>query len=81
MKHMAGNMGVDLLLIDTGRFPRSNGKSLAMTFSTSGDLHDGNGLSDAALPDGTDSNPIFGEVGFDLLTIGEMSCLYRVKAV
>lgn len=35
-----------------------------------GDLHDGNGLSDAALPNGVNSNPIFDEVDYDLLTIG-----------
>ncbi|PMD65487.1 uncharacterized protein K444DRAFT_703282 [Hyaloscypha bicolor E] len=52
MKHKAGNLGVDLLLVDTG------------------DLHDGNGLSDAALPNGVYSNPIFDEVDYDLLTIG-----------
>ena len=36
-----------------------------------GDLHDGNGLSDAALPNGVLSNPIFDEVEYDLLTIGK----------
>ena len=36
----------------------------------SGDLHDGNGLSDAALPNGVDSNPIFDEIDYDVLTIG-----------
>ncbi|KAE8453312.1 hypothetical protein EG329_011379 [Mollisiaceae sp. DMI_Dod_QoI] len=54
-RHMvskAGNMAVDLLLIDTG------------------DLHDGAGLSDAALPNGVVSNPIFDEINYDLLTIG-----------
>jgi 2',3'-cyclic-nucleotide 2'-phosphodiesterase (5'-nucleotidase family) len=35
------------------------------------DLHDGNGLSDAALPNGVDSNPIFDEIDYDLLTIGQ----------
>ncbi len=52
MKHKAGNLGVDLLLVDTG------------------DLHDGNGLSDAALPNGVISNPIFDEIDYDILTIG-----------
>ncbi|OAA37123.1 ser/Thr protein phosphatase family [Beauveria brongniartii RCEF 3172] len=52
MKQTAGNMGVDLLLIDTG------------------DLHDGTGLSDATQPDGELSMPIFDEIAFDLLTIG-----------
>ncbi|MCJ1232490.1 hypothetical protein MMC14_000443 [Varicellaria rhodocarpa] len=52
MQHMAGNLGVDLLLIDTG------------------DLHDGNGDSDAESPDGSLTNPIFENVDYDLLTIG-----------
>ncbi|KAG9245647.1 Metallo-dependent phosphatase-like protein [Calycina marina] len=52
MKHKAGNLGVDLLMIDTG------------------DLHDGNGLSDAVLPNGVLSNPIFEEIAYDVLTIG-----------
>ncbi|TVY85403.1 Secreted protein [Lachnellula suecica] len=52
MQHTAGNLGVDLLLIDTG------------------DLHDGNGLSDAALPNGLLSNPVFDEIEYDVLTIG-----------
>jgi 2',3'-cyclic-nucleotide 2'-phosphodiesterase (5'-nucleotidase family) len=39
--------------------------------SSLGDLHDGNGLSDAALPNGVDSNPIFDEIDYDLLTIGQ----------
>ncbi|KAL8812384.1 MAG: hypothetical protein Q9223_001079 [Gallowayella weberi] len=52
MRHKAGNLGVDLLLIDTG------------------DLHDGNGLSDASTPNGAISNPIFENVDYDILTIG-----------
>lgn len=52
MKQTAGNMGTDLLLIDTG------------------DLHDGTGLSDATKLDGEESMPIFDEVDYDLLTIG-----------
>ncbi|KAL7898485.1 Metallo-dependent phosphatase-like protein [Trichoderma sp. SZMC 28014] len=35
-----------------------------------GDLHDGNGLSDATPVDGTKSMPIFNDVDYDLLTIG-----------
>ncbi|KAI4182218.1 MAG: hypothetical protein LQ348_004881, partial [Seirophora lacunosa] len=54
MKHRAGNLGVDLLLIDTG------------------DLHDGNGLSDASTPNGVISNAIFENVDYDLLTIGKL---------
>lgn len=53
MKQTAGNMGADLLIIDTG------------------DLHDGTGLSDASAIDGTESMPIFDEIDYDLLTIGE----------
>ncbi|XMA08171.1 hypothetical protein WAI453_000962 [Rhynchosporium graminicola] len=52
MKQKAGNLGVDLLVVDTG------------------DLHDGAGLSDAALPNGVLSNPIFDEIDYDVLTIG-----------
>lgn len=52
MKHKSGNLGVDLLLIDTG------------------DLHDGNGLSDASSPNGALSNLVFENVDYDLLTIG-----------
>ncbi|KAH6604232.1 hypothetical protein Trco_007678 [Trichoderma cornu-damae] len=52
MKQTAGNMGVDLLLVDTG------------------DLHDGNGVSDATKIDGTSSMPIFNEIDYDLLTVG-----------
>ena len=35
-----------------------------------GDLHDGAGLSDATSPNGVKSNPIFENVNYDLLTIG-----------
>jgi hypothetical protein len=35
-----------------------------------GDLHDGNGLSDASYPDCAYSNPIFDAVDYDVLTIG-----------
>ena len=52
MRQKAGDLGVDLLLIDTG------------------DLHDGAGLSDATSPNGVLSNPIFENVDYDLLTIG-----------
>ncbi|KAL9116051.1 MAG: hypothetical protein Q9227_000419 [Pyrenula ochraceoflavens] len=52
MKQTAGNLGVDLLLVDTG------------------DLHDGAGLSDATSPNGRISNPIFEEIDYDVLTIG-----------
>jgi len=42
-----------------------------LTYLNQGDLHDGNGLSDAALPDGVLSNPIFDEIEYDVLTIGK----------
>ncbi|MCJ1440189.1 MAG: hypothetical protein MMC23_000672 [Stictis urceolatum] len=35
-----------------------------------GDLHDGAGLSDATIPNGLVSNPIFENIDYDLLTIG-----------
>jgi 2',3'-cyclic-nucleotide 2'-phosphodiesterase (5'-nucleotidase family) len=38
--------------------------------SSLGDLHDGAGLSDATTPSGAVSNPIFENVKYDLLTIG-----------
>jgi 2',3'-cyclic-nucleotide 2'-phosphodiesterase (5'-nucleotidase family) len=52
MRGKADELGVDLLLVD------------------SGDLHDGNGLSDATTPNGAVSNPVFENVDYDLLTIG-----------
>ena len=52
MQQKAGNLGVDLLIVDTG------------------DLHDGNGDSDAEKPDGSLSNPIFENINYDVLTIG-----------
>jgi 2',3'-cyclic-nucleotide 2'-phosphodiesterase (5'-nucleotidase family) len=41
----------------------------------SGDLHDGAGLSDAASPNGVISNPIFDEIDYDVLTVGEKRVL------
>jgi 2',3'-cyclic-nucleotide 2'-phosphodiesterase (5'-nucleotidase family) len=38
--------------------------------SLGGDLHDGAGLSDATSPNGKLTNPIFEEIDYDLLTIG-----------
>lgn len=52
MRNKADQLGVDLLIVDTG------------------DLHDGAGLSDATSPNGVLSNPIFDNVDYDLLTIG-----------
>lgn len=39
-------------------------------YSTIGDLHDGNGLSDATDPNGKVTNPIFENIDYDLLTPG-----------
>ncbi|UNI21468.1 hypothetical protein JDV02_007456 [Purpureocillium takamizusanense] len=47
---------------------RSMGVDLLLV--DTGDLHDGNGVSDATTPDGTKSMPIFSEIDYDLLTIG-----------
>ncbi|KAK6446472.1 hypothetical protein FP744_10002722 [Trichoderma asperellum] len=41
-----------------------------MLLVDTGDLHDSNGLSDATKVDGTKSMPIFNEIEYDLLTIG-----------
>lgn len=77
LQHKAGNLGVDLLLIDTGgyarrsdRSSRSNPLYSLSNPSVSGDLHDGAGLSDATTPDGVLSNPIFENINYDILTIG-----------
>lgn len=53
MRAKARELGVDLLLVDTG------------------DLHDGAGLSDATTIDGQDSNVVFENLDYDLLTIGK----------
>jgi len=54
-----------------------------LTLLLLGDLHDGNGLSDASYPDGLYSNPIFDAVDFDVLTIGKdlqhLNCLISAK--
>ncbi|KAL2352406.1 Metallo-dependent phosphatase-like protein [Cryomyces antarcticus] len=52
MRRKAQDLGVDLLLVDTG------------------DLHDGAGLSDATSLNGELSLPIFEQLDYDLLTIG-----------
>lgn len=72
MRQNAGNLGVDLLLVDTGRKPQQQVAMRAsqLTKVLSGDLHDGSGLSDATSPVGAVSNRIFEEVDYDLLTIG-----------
>ena len=41
-----------------------------LLFLDTGDLHDGAGLSDATTPNGVLSNPIFDNIDYDLLTIG-----------
>ncbi|KAJ5054793.1 uncharacterized protein L3040_001057 [Drepanopeziza brunnea f. sp. 'multigermtubi'] len=50
---------------------RGSGKLRRMALCNCvGDLHDGAGLSDAVLPNGVLSNPIFEEIDCDVLTIG-----------
>lgn len=44
--------------------------SVDLLLIDTGDLHDGTGLSDATSPDGLLSNPVFENVNYDLLTIG-----------
>ncbi|KAB8527821.1 hypothetical protein FH972_025472 [Carpinus fangiana] len=47
---------------------REYGRDLLLV--DTGDLHDGNGLSDATSPNGAVTNPIFENIDYDLLTIG-----------
>ena len=47
----------------------------------SGDLHDGNGLSDATKPNGKFSNPIFENVDYDVLTIGIPSRSLQIETL
>ena len=52
-------------------FPcQSPAGSIITLFTPPGDLHDGNGLSDASHPNGALSNIVFENVDYDLLTIG-----------
>lgn len=46
-------------------------KGVDLLLVDTGDLHDGTGLSNATKPDGARSMPIFDQVDYDLLTIGE----------
>ena len=46
----------------------SEGRDLLIV--DTGDLHDGNGLSDTTVPDGRITDEIFKYVDFDLLSIG-----------
>jgi 2',3'-cyclic-nucleotide 2'-phosphodiesterase (5'-nucleotidase family) len=70
MKRKAQRLGVDLLLIDTGIYALSHCQIQKATNSISGDLHDGAGLSDATSLNGQYSNPIFENIDYDLLAIG-----------
>lgn len=75
MKAKARAMGVDMLLIDTGKdLVAANGISWTTNVLESGDLHDGAGLSDVTTVDGgvdgSASNIVFENVDYDLLTIG-----------
>ncbi|CAG7970012.1 unnamed protein product [Penicillium olsonii] len=45
-------------------------KSVDLILIDTGDLHDGNGLSDATDPNGKVTNPIFENIDYDLLTPG-----------
>ncbi|CAG7997550.1 unnamed protein product [Penicillium salamii] len=45
-------------------------KSVDLLLIDTGDLHDGNGLSDATDPNGKVTNPIFQNIDYDLLTPG-----------
>ncbi|KAJ6002211.1 hypothetical protein N7499_001924 [Penicillium canescens] len=45
-------------------------KKVDLLLIDTGDLHDGNGLSDATTPNGNVTNPIFENIDYDLLTPG-----------
>ncbi|KAF1350342.1 hypothetical protein EJ07DRAFT_139268 [Lizonia empirigonia] len=49
---------------------KANKLGVDLLLVDTGDLHDGAGLSDATSPNGLISNPIFENVDYDLLTIG-----------
>ncbi|KAJ4355129.1 hypothetical protein N0V95_003211 [Ascochyta clinopodiicola] len=49
---------------------KANKLGVDLLLVDTGDLHDGAGLSDATSPNGVVSNPIFENVDYDLLTIG-----------
>jgi 2',3'-cyclic-nucleotide 2'-phosphodiesterase (5'-nucleotidase family) len=49
---------------------KANKLGVDLLLVDTGDLHDGAGLSDATSPNGLVSNPIFENVDYDLLTIG-----------
>lgn len=71
MKKKAEDIGVDLLVVDSGAYYRHPGERSSNTEIMSGDLHDGTGLSDSTKPNGEVSNEIFvRQTQYDLLTIG-----------
>ena len=71
MKKKAKEMRVDLLVVDSGAYYRDRREQSNHTKITSGDLHDGTGLSDSTKPNGEVSNEIFvRQTQYDLLTIG-----------
>lgn len=73
MRAKAKELGVDLLVVDTGMSGRTNQRRGCRRPSanfTLGDLHDGAGLSDATAVDGELSNIVFEKLDYDLLTIG-----------
>ena len=49
---------------------KATGLGVDLLLMDTGDLHDGNGLSDASTPNGALTNPIFENIDYDLLTIG-----------
>lgn len=49
---------------------KAAGLGVDLLLVDTGDLHDGNGLSDASTPNGAITNPIFENIDYDLLTIG-----------
>ena len=69
----AVDAGVDLLVVDTGWSSSFTFRGLEINvvlINYLGDLHDGAGLSDATPVNGQISNPIFENINYDLLTIG-----------
>ncbi|KAJ5286623.1 hypothetical protein N7478_002309 [Penicillium angulare] len=49
---------------------KADQKKLDLILIDTGDLHDGNGLSDATSPNGEVTNPIFENIDYDILTPG-----------
>lgn len=60
----------DYVSFTTAMKKKAAGLGVDLLLVDTGDLHDGNGLSDASSPNGAVTNPIFENVDYDLLTIG-----------